>query len=85
MYQPDIDLSTISIDLPFGIVVILLAEVDAPSLKLRLAVVTPVSEIGAGCTGVSGTDGTSGCTGASGTDGASGCCTCTVISGFKNV
>ena len=44
LYQPDMDLSIISIVVFLGIVVIILEEVEASFLKLRLSVVTPFSE-----------------------------------------
>ena len=43
MYQPEFNFSTISIVFPFGIVVIILLDVDASTLKLRFSVVTPFS------------------------------------------
>ena len=44
LYQPEVDLSTISIVVFLGIVAKILEEVEALFLRLRLAVVTPLSE-----------------------------------------
>ena len=57
MYHPEILLSTTSTLLPFLIVVIIEVEVEAPFLKLTLAVVTPVSEEVAGGAGWDGCSG----------------------------
>ena len=44
LYQPEVDLLTISIVVFLGIVAKILEEVEALFLRLRLAVVTPLSE-----------------------------------------
>ena len=44
LYQPEVDLFTISIVVFLGIVAKILEEVEALFLRLRLAVVTPLSE-----------------------------------------